>query len=434
MKHKSALQTNAWHLKKTKTKNETNSARKCWSMMQRLLIESWAIDQEKFICIWFDLEWVTGVRWKPLLIWTICGFFECVCDEWKVQVLQSQTSIFYIESNKISHYYTRMHKQVYINNKYEYYTCHLYLHFYFYRCERRDYINLLISVTLSPFFSPFFACLFYHNLAKADKHSLESESALGLFPHRSPDQCRPLQLWRLRFVFLQLYKETQGRHWMGFWALKIKVDWLRCAVTDETCLKSSTVWAWVSAVPATDSALCAWGLRWGAMGLLAGEWGTEAARTGWWPGPLGPPRREGLGRLATRPSGTWPPCWSGGGAGTLVDSALASPMSMEPSTLALLCGLRGLEKATGWEAAESDAETAAAAWAAIGAAATPGATSSGIRLWPKSVWSIPSRVLQQNQIKSNFIYVLICIGCKVLFLGSSTLRGFTQDGTCSGQV
>lgn len=69
----------------------------------------------------------------------------------------------------------------------------------------------------------------------------------------------------------------------------------------------------------------------------------------------------------------------------LVDSALASPMSMEPSTLALLCGLRGLEKGAGWEAAESETETAAgataAAEAAVGAvAATSAGTSSGIKL------------------------------------------------------
>lgn len=133
---------------------------------------------------------------------------------------------------------------------------------------------------------------------------------------------------------------------------------------EETYRKSSTVWRCVSAVPATDRALCAWGIRWAGTGLLAGGWGTEAALTGWWwPAPLGPDftlgagvspvgltgaGREGLGRLAAIPSGVLSSL-SAGGTG----SVLGSEMSTELSTLGLLWGLRGLWGTAGWPLLES---------------------------------------------------------------------------------
>lgn len=71
------------------------------------------------------------------------------------------------------------------------------------------------------------------------------------------------------------------------------------------------------------------------MGLLAGGWGTEAALTGWCPGPLGPAARGGFGRLAPVPSGLHASSLAPAAGGS-VGSAGGPETSMEPSTLALL--------------------------------------------------------------------------------------------------
>lgn len=149
-----------------------------------------------------------------------------------------------------------------------------------------------------------------------------------------------------------------------------------------TCLKSSMAWAGVSAVPATDRALSAWGVRWGAMGLLEGGWGTEAALTGWWPGPLGPAVRGGLGRLAAVPWGQHSSSSLATAAGSSLGSALGSEISTEPSTLALLWGRRGLAVAAAWVLEVSAAGASAANAASFG-------LSFCVWLWLEVSWSIP---------------------------------------------
>lgn len=71
------------------------------------------------------------------------------------------------------------------------------------------------------------------------------------------------------------------------------------------------------------------------------------------------------------------------GADTSFGSVLGSEISMEPSTLALLWGRRGLDGAAGWAAVESAAEAAA------GAATAPLGLSSWVWLRLRLSWSIP---------------------------------------------